>query len=257
MKRTPVVLGSMLSVCLFAASVQGQERPPGALISLINCSLNDGTSMADAVQWARAAPRDETAPNAIFFRQAFYAGSYRASSDFTMAAYFPSYGEMVGRTGARLALPDNRVRPNTRATDLFTCDPSTFRLNQSRTVNPGNDGFSGDATLMTTRFCELNENSTVDDAYAFVQGVARNYQAGGDNSLMQLYTRELGPVGETVIGGRSGLAIATVPATPAAFASRMDLRREGLNALEGLTLPMTCDYPAMWVTYAVHRTGGN
>ena len=68
MKRTPVLLGSTLGFCLFAASVQGQETPPGPLVSLINCSLNEGTSMAEAVQWARSAPRDATAPNAIFFR---------------------------------------------------------------------------------------------------------------------------------------------------------------------------------------------
>lgn len=37
-------------------------------------------------------------------------------------------------------------------------------------------------------------------AYEFAQGVAANYSAGGINDLMQLYTRGLGPVGDTVAG---------------------------------------------------------
>ena len=240
---------------LFSFSAHGQGMPPGVLVQTINCSLNEGTSMAEAVQWARSVPRDETAPNLIFFRQAVYTGNFRTENDFRIASYYPSYAEMVSRVTASIARSsENRVRPGTRQSDLFTCDPSTSRLALNRTVNPGsNDGFSGDGTLMTTRFCRLNEGATPADAYAFAQGVASNYRAGGDNSLMQVYTRALGPVGNTVAG--RGVVIASVPATPAAFAARMDLAREGLNALEGLTLPMACDYPAMWFTHSVHRAG--
>ncbi len=254
MKTICTVVGSTAVALLLSVSAYGQEMPAGVPVQTTSCSLNEGTSMAEAVEWARSVPRDENSPNFIFFRQAIFNGNFRASNDFTIASYYPSYAEMVRRVGANIARPDNRVRPGTRASDLFTCDGSTTTVALNRFVNPDeNDGFTGDATLMTTRFCRLNDGATAADAYAFAQGVASNFRAACDNSLMQMYTRALGPVGNTVAG--RGLVIATVPATPAAFGARMDLAREGLNALEGLTLPMACDYPALWVTNAVHRAG--
>jgi len=132
-----------------------------------------------------------------------------------------------------------------------------MRLTHSPPVNPGNnDGFTGDGTLMTTRFCRLNDDKTMADAYAFAQGVASNFANAGDNSLYQMYTLELGPIGDTVAG--RGMVVATVPATPEAFAERMDLRRDGLDPLEGLRpLPVSCDAPSMWFTHAIHRGGNN
>ncbi|MBM63858.1 MAG: hypothetical protein CL484_13005 [Acidobacteria bacterium] len=252
-KRTIGLIGFVAVFFLLGVSGYGQDMPSGGLVRLVNCSLNEGTTMAEAVNWARNAPRDDTDASLIFFRQAIFTGAFQASSDFTIASYYPSYGEMVSRVGARGALPQNRVRPGRRASDLFTCDPSSARLNRSRIVNPDSDGFSGEGTLMSSRLCRLNEGASVADAYAFAQGIARNFAAGGDNSLMQVVTREHGPVGERVAG--RGVALLTVPATPEGFASRRDLQAGGLRALQGLTLPMACDYPAMWFTHAVHRAG--
>ena len=253
MKTICTIVGSIAVALLLSFSAYGQEMPAGALVRTISCSLNEGTSMADAVEWARGVPRDESSPNFIFFRQAIFNGNFRASNDFTIASYYPSYTEMVRRVGANNARPDNRVRPGTRASDLFTCDGSTMAVALNRFVNPdNNDGFTGDATLMTTRFCRLNDGATAADAYAFAQGVARNFRAAGDSSLMQMYTRALGPVGNTA---PRGLVLAAVPATAAGLAARMDLAREGLNVLEGLTLPMSCDYPAMWRTNEMQRVG--
>ena len=252
-RETTISTGLAVMTLLCSISAYGQVLPAGALVRTIDCSLHEGTTMGEVVQWGRASEWDDTAPNAVFFRQAVLNGSYRDNSDFTIASYYPSYAEWVSRVGAANARPDSRVRSSIRGRDLFSCDGSTARLTLNRTVNPGNDGFPGDGTLMTTRFCRLNDGSTAADAYTFAQGVARNYESGGDNSLMQMYTLELGPVGDTVAG--RGVVIATVPATPAAFAARRDLVREGLNPLEGLTLPMSCDYPAMWFTHSVHRAG--
>ena len=157
---------------------------------------------------------------------------------------------MTKRIGANQAMPANRIRSGVRAQDLYTCDGATQRTSIVRVVNPGNDGFSGDQTLMTMRFCRLNEGATLDDAYAFAQGVAANYQSHGDNSLSQIYTRSLGPVGNTTAG--RALVFASVPATWASFGAKMDIGTAN-NVLEGLTLPVSCDYPAMWITNAVHR----
>jgi hypothetical protein len=257
-KKAILLIAPTMVTLFFTVAAHGQEMPAGSLNRLLDCSLNDGVTMAEAVEWARAQPRDDTAPNAIFFRQAVMSGSSRENSDFTIASYYPSYGEWVQRVGAANARPDNRMRTGTRGGDLFTCNPSTLRLNLNRFVNPdNNDGFPGDMTLMTTRFCRVNDGKTIADAWEFAQGVASNFANAGDTSLYQVWTRELGPVGATVAGS-PGLILATVPATPEAFGERMDLRREGFDVLEGLRpLPVSCDFPGMWITHAIHRGGNN
>lgn len=246
------VLGSMIGVVLAGVALEAQELPPGVFVQTIACSLNEGSTMPAVVTWARAVPRDETAPDAIFFREAIFNPAFRENDDFTIASYYPSFEEMVARVGAAGARPANRTRPAVRASDLFTCNPSTLSLSLNRTVNPDSDVFEGPATLMSTRFCQLNEGATAADAFAFAQEVAAKFRAAGDNSLMQMYTRTLGPVGDTVAG--RGVMITAVAATPEAFAARMDLPNNGLDVLEGLTPPVACDYPAMWRTNRVHDT---
>ena len=245
---------AMSALCITA---RAQELPSGPINNLLNCSLNDGVTMAEVVEWARLQPRDDNAPNAIFFRQALFTGVLRNNSDFTIANFYPSYAEMIRRVEARSARSRIRERTFRRGADLFTCDPSTSRIVHNRFVNPGdNDGFSGDMTLMQTRFCRLRDGQTVADAWEFAQGIARNYAAAGDKSLFQMWTRELSPVGDTVAGG--AVVLSAVPATPDAFGMRLDLRRNGVDPLEGLRpIPVTCDAPAMWATHAIHRGGIN
>jgi hypothetical protein len=224
--------------------------PPGQLVETIDCSLNEGTSMAEAIDWARNAPRTGGQPNLQFYREAIYNNPYRENYDFRIASYYQSYSERVASYATNQALPANRVRPGVRRQDLFTCDNATLRVSLNRTVNQENDGFTGDITLMTSRFCMLNEGATVADAYTFAQEVAENYRDAGDNSLMQLYTRSLSPV-----ANRTGTAvvITAVPSTPENMGTRLDLPRGGFNALAGVDSPLTCNYPAMWITNAVYR----
>jgi len=257
LKKVILLTAPTLLTLFLSVSAHGQDLPSGPLNRLINCSINPGKTMAQVVEWAKTQPVTDATPNAIFFREAIMAGNYRESYDFTIAAFFPSYAEMNRKIIAGFTLPDTRMRTGTRGTDLFTCDPNTLRINHNRFVNGGNnDGFSGDVTIMQTRFCRINEGQTVADAWEFAQGVASNYADAGDNSLYQMWTRELGPVGNTVAGG--GVVLSTVPSTPEASSSRLDMRREGFDPLEGLRpLPVSCDYPSVWRTYAIHRGGNN
>lgn len=254
MKNYPVFFLISFSV-LFSCIATGQEMPSGQVVRTIDCSLNAGVSMGEAVEWARNQPRDPAvSPGQIYFRQAIFAGNYRADYDFRQAMYYPSYTEMDARVVASNARPENRIRSGTRATDLFTCHQETHRVSIVRGVNPGNDGFSGQQTNMTTRFCQLNEGASMQDAYGFAQGVAANFSKGGINDLMQLYTRGLGPVGDTVAG--RGFVIAAVPATRANWGARLDYARNN-NVLDGLSPQLSCDYPVMWITNAVYRQQAN
>ena len=256
LKKIILLIAPVIVAFFFTVTAHGQEIPAGALVRIIDCSLQDGVTMADAVEQARSYSWDETSPNAVFFRQSVYGGSYRENYDFRIASYFPSYSEMISRYSAEKA----RQR-RTKSAGFYTCDPATRRLTQAHPVNPGNnDGFTGDATLMATRFCRLNDGKTIADAYAFAQGVASNFANAGDNSLYQMYTLEQGATGELIGEGGSGrgLVLATVPATPEAFGERMDLSRDGFQPVENLRpLPVSCDAPSMWFTSAIHRGGNN
>lgn len=262
MKNNPLcrfmLTAAILTTLLLAIATQAQAQniPSGPLVRIVNCSLHDNIRMNEVVRWGRAQQRDDSSPGAVFFRQAVFGGRYRESNDFTIASYYPSYSEMLARVAKSMARPDARLRTGTRGSDLFSCDPASARLTHAHPVNPGNnDGFAGDNTLMTTRFCRLNDGSTMADAYEFARGVARNYANAGDRTLYQMYTLEQGPVGST---DGQGVVFAHVPATSASFGERMDLVRDGFDPLEGLRpLPVACDYPSMWRTYAIHRGGNN
>ena len=86
LKKLILLIAPTMVIFCFTVAAHGQEMPSGSLNRLVNCSLNDGVSMAEAVEWARAQPRDDTSPNAIFFRQAVMTGSSRENSDFTSAS---------------------------------------------------------------------------------------------------------------------------------------------------------------------------
>jgi hypothetical protein len=253
MKKLTMLIPVLFSLP-FCVTSYGQQPPPGVLVQTIDCSLNEGASMADALRWARALPRDGNSPDAVFFREAIYNNNFRENYDFRIASYYPSYTELNRRMEANQARPDVRPRPGQRGSDLFTCNPATLALALNRGI-PDGDAFTGDYTMMTTRFCRLNEGRTLDDAWAFVQGVANNFRAVGDTSLMQMYNRAYAPVQDAVAG--NAFVIASVPATSAAWAARSDRTREGFNPIEGLELPASCNYPALWRTNAVHRSAAN
>ena len=96
-KKTILLIAPTMVTLFFTVTAHGQEVPPGALVQIINRSLHDGVTMAEAVELARSQTWDETSPGAVFFRQSVYGGSYRENYDFRIASYFPSYSEMISR----------------------------------------------------------------------------------------------------------------------------------------------------------------
>lgn len=227
-----------------------QDMPNGNVIAMLGCTLTDGTTMQEAVEYGRNQPRDHTAPGQVYYRVPTIAGNFHNNYDFQVALYYPSFAEMGERNSA---MPTREVqRSNERRTNLFTCDPSSQVVVRSRGVNQENDGFTGDETMMTMRFCALNEDSNLADAYTFAQGVARNYSRAGDNSLMQMYDLLIGPRAEMPQSTTVGYI--SVGATRESMMARLDLTRTGTNALAGLTPPFSrCNFPALWTTHAVFR----
>ena len=239
-----IAVASLMSCTTFA-----QEMPPGAVVRTLNCALNEGVSMSEVVAWGRALPRTETSASPVFFREALHHNNnYETDYDFQIAWYHGSWTNYIADMEAnRSGTPGfaRAVRPG----DMMTCSASDA-LSTYHQI-PDNDGFTGDDTLMTTRFCNLQPGKSIADGYRFAAGVAANFKAAGDSSLMQVISRQVGPV-----QNRTGNAvvIASVPATAAAMAARQELTRNGLNPTQGLDNPFTvCNFPAMWRSYAITR----
>lgn len=245
----------LLVLPVIAIPAVAQDMPQGLLVNRVNCSLNEGVTMPQVVQWARSQPRTGPQPGAEFYREAVVNGNLRQNYDFVIATYFQSFSHILEVNLANLAAPANRVQPTVRAQDLYTCNPATQSTTVSRTVNPDNDGFTGDATVMHSRFCLLAEGETIEDAWDFATAVNENYSDAGDSSLMQLNTRMVGPIpGENMSRAGRGVSIAVVPSTPQAWAQRMDMPQTGFQPLRGVSSPFeNCNYPAVWITHAVWR----
>ncbi len=235
----------IFSVLLFS-NAQAQDVPTDSLINQISCKLNDGVTIQQAVEWARSRPRNGPQPGAEFYRQAVVNGNFLQNYDFRIATYFQNFTHIV-----EVALANPAVTSN----HLFTCDVASQSTLANRAVSQDNDGFTGDATVMHTRFCMLAEGETMEDAWDFAVAVNENFSDAGNNSLMQLSNRIVGPIpGANMENVGRGVVISAVPDTPQSWAARMDMTRNGFQPLRGVSTPFeSCNFPAVWVTHAVWR----
>ena len=48
-KKAMLLIAPTMVTLFFTVTAHGQEVPPGALVQMIDCSLQDGVTMADAV----------------------------------------------------------------------------------------------------------------------------------------------------------------------------------------------------------------
>ena len=246
MKKIAIMVSMMISA-FFSLNTTAQEMPVGAVVRTLNCSLNNNISMAEVVEWGRNLPRDETSAGQVFFREALnHSNNFLSRFDFQIAQYYGSWQNYIERIEHN---QDGAFAQLARPSDLMTCNPNDAVV-ISRQL-PDNDGFTADDTLMMTRYCPLQEGKTVNDAFDFVSAVAANYRAAGNNSMVQLITRSLGPVQNRT---GTGVLIAEVAETPAKMAERLDLLREGENVFQDIESPFTtCNFPAMWRSHAIRR----
>ncbi len=230
-----------------------QDMLPAAVVQIVPCVLNEGYAVQDAVRVARSLRRDENSPNAAFIREPLFLDpAFSERYDLVAALYYPSFSELISRREANQASTAPRPEPRTRLRDVMACNFAASTIRLSRAI-PETDGFTGGDTLMTVRYCELEEGRDLSDAFEFVQSIATAYRAENSNLLMQVTTPRLG----NRIGRPAGrrLRVNTVASTSTAMAERLDLSRNGFNALQGLTSPMRCSVPALWRTYATFRRG--
>lgn len=244
------------AICLFSVSLifslsaHAQMSAPLVLVST-SCNLHDGVTMTQVVEWFRANPRDSGERGPTFVREPLITGNnFMDSYDFRIASYFPSYDAMITDRESRQGRDGARVRPTPLARDMFSCDSSSQSISHIRAV-PGGDAFTGESTLMSARFCSLDEGSSVTDAYNFITEVAAGFSRGGNKALMQVSTRQFKPV-PNVDRGRA-VVVTSVSKSAQDMAERLDLSREGFNPVAGLDGPLSCGFSSLWRTHAVYR----
>ena len=120
------------------------ELNTGSVVRLLNCSIDGDFTYDQVVERARALDWGENSPGGVFFRRPVYTtAEYQSNNDLQIAAYYPSFTEMVDRRVALGANAGGRLP--------ITCGaPSVVR---TYAVQPGTP--FGDATAMTTRFCSF------------------------------------------------------------------------------------------------------
>lgn len=232
----------------FSIKAAAQEMPAGIIAWTIHCSLTDGTTVAEAVEWARSRPRDETAPNRTVFRQPVIGPpNFEDNYDLRVLTYYANYNQYVSRT--QMMQPSPAVqRANQQRAKYMTCDPDTRRIDRVRNV-PGSGGYQAQGTTMVHgRLCTLEEGATVADAWRSIVAISNNYRQAGDNSLMQMSVRHYGPV-----QNRTGTnVLIRAINSPAGMANRIDMGINGFQALQGVDTSWSCNYPVLWRTHVIN-----
>lgn len=117
-------------------------------------------------------------------------------------------------------------------------------------MHPANPGIIFDdteATLITTRTCELNGDTTPQDAVA----IATKMGANLDVSSQVTVRRYGGPA----ISGNSEINMAFVYSDPTDFGETLDLITGGkISPNTGLDAgaPMTCNTGSLWLSHRIH-----
>ena len=237
-----LLISTVLSLFLGSSSAFSQET--NSIIRMSACNINPGFSMADVVSIARGMPWDENSPNAIFFREPVAYTGITPTWDFIVAAYYNGYADMVVKRGALRTLEVGRI--GLIGDDLATCS-TLGRINDVHPANPGIIFDGTEATLMTTRTCELNNATTPQDAVA----IATKMGANLDVSSQVTVRRYGGPA----ISGNSEINMAFVYSDPTDFGETLDLITGGkISPNTGLDAgaPMTCNTGSLWLSHRIH-----
>ena len=231
----------------------GQDIPPGGVVQVTPCTLRDGHTVQDAVSMSRSLPRNENSPNLVVLREPLYVSSaFARNYDLLVMMFYSDLTELLSRQQAAQSDDSTRVRSRLRPADIMTCDAAARHVRVRRLI-PSGEPMTGDATLTTSRVCELDPGRTVADAYRFVEGIASAYGAAGHSVSMALSNRTLGRQSGAAAGTRR-VRISAVGSSTDSMMGLLDAVRTGLRPAEGLVNPMTCSLRSLWRTHVTHRT---
>ena len=245
--RIRLILGSLFAALFLSTPLSAQEGPQ--VLRTWNCSVNNGYTMSEVVEFARNAERSaDVSPTVRFFREAVAVpGDYQRDYDFQVADYYASWDDYVQTRGAQRNQPSGRSG-TLRLRDMISCDPKRNVFN----VFQGNTGdiFDGtETTLMGVQYCRGNGATTADAVNRAVQlGQSIGVNTGVDQLLFG------GPSND---GQNVGIRFATRFVFPniSSFAERMDDMRESSANGTGPAYSgnIICGTGGLWASHRIFQ----
>lgn len=241
--RNTYKLISLFTISLFVSfSVHGQDAPPGNLIVVTPCTINDGNTVADVIAEARNNNIGDGGPNLIFYR--YPVASNGAPSNRLMRVVYWSNMEHWATSGG--------AGGDTRLSRMLTCENTNRTFHNNWNVGSGGNAYNGgenDSSLVAARFCTVAAGVTVQQFIAELTNYAEMYRDEGDATLMQLSQRFLGPRPDAEMG--TAFTIRTVGTDAAGLARRFDMTVPGIGAPDG-PFEITCGDASLFRSYVTH-----
>ena len=243
--KSSITITALLVLLLGTSSAFAQTDVRS--VRSLACTINEGYTMADVVETARAFEwSEEVSPRFVAFRSKVAVSRPANRSiefDFIADFVYPSYADMVDKRGAflrRQAESDGR-----RTLDgVATCSDNVL-MRSARTAAqlPGGQGSQEPLTAMATTFCELN-GATVADAVVAATSFGENL---GSASIVfsPAFGGQQRPIGSTI------QMLFIFPSFPD-FGAAWDRLEQNLPARDPQN-PISCSVPSLWASYRIHR----
>jgi hypothetical protein len=236
----------LMIIAAFLGSASTFAQSQNTITRSRACTINPGYSMSDVVAISRDFSfNEDSAPNAVFFREpTAYTTNTPPDWDFILVEYYSGYADLVSKRSVQR----NRAAARSGITfdDLASCSV-TGRISDVYVGNQETTFDDTEATLMTTRRCDLNGETTVQDAVAVAETMGSNLGAYSAVSARRY--------GGPRIAGESQINMSFVYSDPQDFGTTLDGMKSGsINPNEGLGggTPMTCEIGTLWVSHRVY-----
>ena len=233
----------VLALLLFmsvGANVSAQTAP--TIVRGVACSVNDGYSMSDVVEFARTIDwNEDTAPSGLFFREAVaVSGEFQMNWDFVISAFYADYADMVAKRSAFRNRPGGRVGGATLS-DMMTCG-ARVRISRANVANEGEIFDDTETTPMGQTACDLN-GATVGDAIA---------RAAAQGRALNAYSAvDVRSFGGPTIQQNSQVSMRFVFPNSESFGESLDSAFEN-GGFDQLDDGITCDSGSLWLSHRIY-----
>lgn len=214
---SPAVFLSCLLVAI-TSNAQDAEMPPGQVIVVTACLINDGYTVSDVMTAARAIDYSaDDSPNFVFYRQPI-SGNNVPSNLLMRVNYFNDLEHWAGRNFGE---PSTARRLLNR---MLSCNTTNRTMSKNYNIGPGGQPYEGGTApsgLVATAACNLKPGVTLQQVYNQLLAFNQPYRDAGDTTLFQLSHRFMGSTANVDMGSRFLLRFTGT--TPEGLATRIDM----------------------------------
>ena len=247
MKKATVLMVLVASV-LIGRLGYTQDMPPGTLSVNTRCTINEGHTFAEAVEVGRYVDNEwENGPNLVFYRQPI-AGPNVQPNGLLRVVYWDNL-EHWSQGIAALPAPSG---PSAHLNEIMSCDEDNRSFFLTRNVDEQGRGYAGgqnNASLTSSRSCQVKPGNTIQDAYSTLGTINETYRDQGDRTTVQLSQRFLGPREGLEMG--TGIIIRMIGETSQGLAARLDMSPKNAGLPDDAPV-VNCLDSSLWASHVIH-----